>query len=88
MPLIRVWFLGSPSLNTCIVYLFCSCWFCVPGVILRLGTVIISAKIKVGKCAATRESSPLLGLNFTFLGISVKLLVFVFSLNWVSFSGL
>ena len=54
-----------------------------------LGRVLLfyQPKIQVGKCPATRESSHLLRLNFTFLKNSVKLLVFVFSLNWVSCSG-
>ena len=50
--------------------LFC----CVPGVILRYGTSIISAKIQVHKCPATREkkSSVKTDLYIRFLGKRLK----------------
>jgi len=39
---------------------FCPCWLCVPGVILRQGTVIMSDKIRVRKYPVKGETNHLL----------------------------
>ena len=64
VPPIRAWFLRVSLLKN-IGQHFCPCWLCLPGVILRQGTVIMSDKIWVRKYPVKGETNHLLKLNFT-----------------------